>query len=267
MIRLEPSFRPKVWGARTLGPWFPDSEEKIGEVWFTHAQPLPLLVKFIFTSERLSIQVHPDDAYAARHEASPGKTEMWYVLRAAPGAAIAAGFREALSRERARQAALSGEIEKLLRWFPVEPGDVFFIPAGTVHAIGAGVALCEIQQNSDVTYRLYDYGRPRQLHLDRALEVAALAPHPGPSRARADAPGESILADCEHFVTALVDSAGGECRLDLREQEILIVLEGEGALDGQAFAPGQAWLAPEKRGTVCLTSPGAARLLRTYRPR
>ncbi len=155
-----------MWGATDLVPWYPASDKKIGEVWFE--ADLPLLVKFVFTSERLSVQVHPNDDFAAAHENSRGKTEMWYVMRADPGARIAIGFRESISRERLREAAVSGEIEQLLNWLEVQAGDAFFIPAGTVHAIGGGLALCEIQQHSDVTYRLYDYGRPRELHLDKA---------------------------------------------------------------------------------------------------
>ncbi len=152
-------------------PWYLNSaQKKIGEVWFE--ADLPLLVKFVFTSERLSVQVHPNDEFAAAHENSRGKTEMWYVLRADPGARLAIGFREAISRERLRESALSGEIEQLLNWIEVQAGDAFFVPAGTVHAIGGGLALCEIQQHSDITYRLYDYGRPRELHLDKAMQVA-----------------------------------------------------------------------------------------------
>src|SRR5579863_10722473 len=174
--KLDPSFREKIWGATRLEPWFPNSPSKIGEVWFEAAHGLPL-VKFLFTTEKLSVQVHPGDAYARQHHGSPGKTEMWYILAAEPGARIAAGFREPLTPEQARAAAVSGEIEGLLQWFDARPGDAFFIPAGTVHAIGAGLVLCEIQQNSDVTYRLYDYnrpgadGQPRPLHLEKALDV------------------------------------------------------------------------------------------------
>src|SRR6202050_2320743 len=101
---------------------------------------------------------------------------MWYVMRADPGARIAIGFRESISRDRLRESALSGEVEGLLNWLEVQAGDAFFIPAGTVHAIGGGIALCEIQQHSDITYRLYDYGRARELHLDRAIAVSHLEP-------------------------------------------------------------------------------------------
>ena len=174
-LRLTPSFREKIWGSTRLEPWFPNSERKIGEVWFEGVDHLPLLIKFLFTSEKLSVQVHPDDDYARVHHDSRGKTEMWHILAAEPGARIAAGFREPITTDQLTAAALSGEIEDLLAWFEAMPGDTFFIPAGTVHAIGAGLVLCEIQQHSDVTYRLYDYGRPRELHLDQ--RSSRLRPH------------------------------------------------------------------------------------------
>jgi mannose-6-phosphate isomerase len=189
--RLPAVFKEKVWGRTDLSPWFGNESRKIGEVWFE--ADLPLLVKFVFTSEKLSIQVHPDDAFAAVHENSPGKTEMWYVLKADPGASIALGFREHLSVERLREAALSGEIERLLHWIPVRAGDTFFVPAGTVHALGAGLAVCEIQQQSDITYRFYDYGRPRELHLDKALQVATR----GPAGTRP----QDLPVTCEYFRT------------------------------------------------------------------
>src|ERR1700692_4677210 len=164
-VRLTRRFVPKVWGSTRLEPWFPDSAEKIGEVWFEGPPKPPLLIKFLFTTEPLSVQVHPE-----------GKTEMWHILAADPGAKIAAGSREKITEQRLRESALSGEIENLLEWFEARPGDTFFIPAGTVHAIGAGLALCEIQQWSDITYRLYDYGRPRELHLPQALTVSTRGP-------------------------------------------------------------------------------------------
>ncbi len=265
-VRLDRSFHRKLWGARSLEPWFGTRDEKIGEVWFTHSRPLPLLVKFIFTTERLSVQVHPDDAYAAAHERSPGKTEMWHVLRAEPGATIAAGFRETISRERTREAALSGEIENILAWLPVAAGDTILVPAGTVHAIGAGLAVCEIQQNSDVTYRLYDYGRPRELHLDRALDVARLSPHTGKAAPRVTPGGALILAECPYFVTEFLTLERGDHRSPARAMEILVVLEGAGTLNNARFAAGEAWLLPEGTETVSIEPDGAVRLLRTYAP-
>jgi mannose-6-phosphate isomerase len=234
--KLEPSFREKIWGATRLEPWFRNSASKIGEVWFEAPPPLPL-VKFLFTSDKLSVQVHPDDAYARQHHGCSGKTEMWHVLAAEPGARIAAGFREPLTPQQARAAAVSGEIEGLLEWFEAQPGDTFFIPAGTVHAIGAGLALCEIQQNSDVTYRLYDYGRPRELHLDEALAVSWLGPH----EARRQ-PVENMLLSCRYFATECwgVDRST-EYQPFADRAQLLIAIEGEGEIAGQPIRAGEVW--------------------------
>ena len=137
-----------------------------------NGESLPLLIKFLFTTEWLSVQVHPNDEYASRHHQSKGKTEMWHILRAEPGAQIALGLRETMTPQELREASESGEIERKLNRIDVHPGETYFVPAGTIHAIGAGIALCEIQQQSDVTYRLYDYGRPRELHLDHGVKVS-----------------------------------------------------------------------------------------------
>jgi mannose-6-phosphate isomerase len=144
----------------------------------------PLLAKFIDAADKLSIQVHPDDAYAHAREAETGigKEEAWYVLAAEPGAHIIWGFKTRVTPEEVRRAALGGSLEGLVNYVPVSPGDVIYNPAGTLHAIGAGILLFEIQQSSDLTYRLYDYGRrdaagrPRELHLDKALEVLDYTP-------------------------------------------------------------------------------------------
>jgi mannose-6-phosphate isomerase len=234
--RLEPSFREKIWGATRLEPWFPNSAPKIGEVWFEGAPELPL-VKFLFTTDKLSVQVHPDDAYARQHHGSPGKTEMWHILAAEPGARIAAGFRGPLTPEQVRAAAVSGEIEGLLQWFEARAGDTFFIPAGTVHAIGAGLALCEIQQNSDVTYRLYDYGRPRELHLDQALAVSLLGPH-----AARPQPLENVLVSCRHFATECVGANRSiEYQPFADRAQLLIAIEGVGEIAGQPIRAGEVW--------------------------
>jgi mannose-6-phosphate isomerase len=238
MIRLTPSFKEKVWGSTRLEPLFPDSDRKIGEVWFEGVDNLPVLIKYLFTTEKLSVQVHPGDAYARMHHNSRGKTEMWYILRAEPGAQIAAGFREPLTPQRLREAALSGEIEDLLQWFDAAPGDTFFIPAGTVHAIGAGLTLCEIQQHSDVTYRLYDYGRPRQLHLDRAVEVTRFEPSPEARRF----PHGNVVVSCPYFTTSkLCISNPTKHILAPNTAELLVVVQGSGALGDQTITAGEVW--------------------------
>ena len=177
MRQLSYTLHEKVWGSVNTEPWLPPTGKKIGEAWFEKVEEIPLLIKLLFTTEKLSVQVHPADDYAQKHHNSPGKTEMWHILAAEPGAKIAAGLRESLTPERLREASLSGEIMDLLAWHDAKPGDTFFIPAGTVHAIGEGLTLLEVQQYSDVTYRLYDYGRPRELHLDHGCAVSCTEPY------------------------------------------------------------------------------------------
>ncbi len=258
---LTPRFLEKVWGSERLEPCFPDSQNKIGEVWFEGpgSLELPVLVKFLFTSGKLSVQVHPDDVYAGKHHDSRGKTEMWHVLAAAPDAQIAAGLREPVSAERLRAAAQSGEIEGLLDWHDAAPGDTFFIPAGTVHAIGSGLVLCEIQQRSDITYRLYDYGRPRELHIDRSLAVARLGPHSARVEARMEA-GGAHLVSCDYFTVGKHTIAGsGEWALPVGSFTLLIVVQGAAVLDGNPVRAGQVWYAPS--GTARIGVNGDCTLL------
>jgi mannose-6-phosphate isomerase len=236
--RLTPSFREKIWGATQLEPWFPNSERKIGEVWFEGVDDLPLLIKFLFTSEKLSVQVHPDDDYARAHHGSRGKTEMWHILAAEPGAKIAAGFHAPLSADRLKASALSGEIEELLEWFEARPGDTFFIPAGTVHAIGGGLVLCEIQQNSDVTYRLYDYGRPRELHLDEAVAVSARTPYAARQQPQGD-----VLVASKYFTTSKL-TIDAPIQHVPTPGELLIVIQGNGSIAAQPTKAGETWHIP-----------------------
>jgi len=246
LTHLTPRLVPKVWGSTHLKPWYPDAAEKIGEVWFEGVPKPPLLVKFLFTTEPLSVQVHPE-----------GKTEMWHILSAEPGAKIAAGFRETISEERLRASALSGEIEELLEWFEARPGDTFFIPAGTVHAIGAGLALCEIQQHSDITYRLFDYGRPRELHLDEGARVSRLGPHVARQSAR-----EGVLVTCPFFTTEKVRVEGSWRCESLGRNQMIVMLEGRAGIGAQVTGAGEAWLVSADEPAFNVS--GAATLLRTY---
>lgn len=268
-VPLQPSFREKLWGVEDTGPWFPPSGRKIGEVWYLgpDGEPLPLLMKLVFTSEKLSVQVHPPDEYAWRHEGCPGKTEMWHVLRAGPGATIAVGLTARLSRDELRKAALSGSIEQCLKWVPVEPGDTIFMPTGTIHAIGPDLALLEIQQQSDITYRLYDYGRPRELHLEKALDVSDCGPHPGKAQPVELAAGEQRLAECPWFVTDLIDVRGRySYRPASGRPHLLIAIEGRGTLAGEPFAAGAAWLVPAAGEPFAIETPDVCRLVRTWAP-
>ncbi|MFN7994174.1 MAG: class I mannose-6-phosphate isomerase [Bryobacteraceae bacterium] len=250
----------KVWGTTVTEPWYPASPVKTGEVWFTAPEEPRLLVKFLFTSEKLSVQVHPGDIGG-----EPGKTEMWHVLRAGPRAGIALGFNRTLTGSEARAAAISGEIESMLHWYAPAPGDTFFVPAGTVHAIGEDLALVEIQQHSDTTYRLYDYGRPRDLHLDQGLAVAQLGPHPGPVAAQPLRNGRQLLVECSYFRTeSLVVSSDRPHRAG-ETPEMLVCVEGTGSFNGDGFAPGQVWLLTAHAETT-IRPQGAVRLLRTFVP-
>jgi mannose-6-phosphate isomerase len=263
--KLEPKLVERVWGSTQLEPWFrnPKAAEgaapAIGEVWHEVPEDLPLLVKFLFTSEALSVQVHPGDAYAAEHHRSAGKTEMWHVLAAEPGAKIAAGFRERVSEEQVRAAALAADvegIEGMLAWFDAAAGDTFFIPSGVVHAIGAGLVLCEIQQPSDVTYRLYDYSRGRELHLDQALAVAQFGPH----EARAKIPVSS-----DYFVTSRLSVHGQVLYRPMTPgPQLLIAIEGHGGIAEHPLKAGDVWYLPGNSPHVPIT--GEVTLLRTLVP-
>ncbi|MFZ1368273.1 MAG: class I mannose-6-phosphate isomerase [Sphingorhabdus sp.] len=182
-MKLTRHFVEKPWGRTDLPSAFaaPDGK-RIGEIWYEsdESPTLPLLVKWLFTSEKLSIQVHPTDAQAAARGLPSGKEECWYIVDAEPGAVLGIGTKRPLDAAELRAASLSGEIEDLIDWKPVRAGDYFYIPAGTVHAIGAGITLVEVQQYADVTYRLFDYGRPRELHLDDGVAVSRAEPYGDP---------------------------------------------------------------------------------------
>ncbi|HEY7389666.1 MAG TPA: type I phosphomannose isomerase catalytic subunit [Bryobacteraceae bacterium] len=262
-IRLTPSPREKVWGRKRLAPWFPDSERNIGEVWFLAESELPLLVKLLFTSERLSIQVHPDDGEGVAR----GKTEMWHILEAEPGAQIALGFREPISRERLREACCTGEIEQLVNWFPVKAGETYFTPAHTVHAIGAGIVLCEIQQHSDVTYRLWDYGRAREMHLEQGIAVADTGVHPGPSHPVSMDKGRDLLVRSRHFVTESICLPAGASYTPSPEPcQLLVVVEGGAAIGGQTMETGEVWHLPEQGERAGVCTENGTQLLRAYVP-
>ena len=192
-MKLRREYIEKPWGRTSLPPMFdPPARKRIGEVWFTGSPDLPLLAKYIFTSERLSIQVHPNDAQARERGLRSGKSECWYILETKPNAVLGLGLTRHVSANELRASALDGSIEQLIDWKPVRAGDFIFVPPGTIHAIGAGIALLEFQQNADVTYRLYDYGRPRELHLDEGLGVATCGPF-DPRLTRHVSPGDEQL--------------------------------------------------------------------------
>ena len=221
----------------------------------------PLLVKLIDASQDLSVQVHPADAYALREEGELGKTEMWYILEAEEGASLYYGFRRPVTREEYARAVEEERLTELLLRVPVKRGDCFFIEAGTVHAIGGGILLCEVQQNSNLTYRVFDYGRRdkagnlRPLHTARALEVSSLAPAP----AVCEVPeGEDVLlATCPYFTCRRLRPAG-ECRVPLDKTSFrsLLVTRGEGELslagEGLSLSMGDSVFIPAQEGAFTL---------------
>jgi mannose-6-phosphate isomerase len=207
-MKLKAHAVEKPWGREDLPAAFPRvAEGRTGEIWFEPKDggDLPLLVKYIFTSERLSVQVHPDDAQARERGVDSGKTECWYIVDAEPGATLGLGVRGISTGEALRAAALDGSIVEAMEWKPVKAGDFFYVPAGTVHAIGGGISLIEVQQNKGVTYRLYDYGRPRELHLEDGVAVALLEPYA--SDLIRDGSRDGVLVDGPHFTVVHVKDA------------------------------------------------------------
>ena len=213
-LRLHPEFAERIWGALSMEPVYsyPITGNPIGEAWLTGDQCIvangslagislaqlcrqfgrdllgeathdlsrfPLLIKFLFPRDKLSVQVHPDDEAAARIGQPCGKTECWYIVQAAPGAQIGLGLKPGATRQEVERAIHEHRMEQLLNWVQLRAGDVIYADAGTVHAIGPGAVILEVQQNSDTTYRLYDYGRPRELHIDAGLQAAKISTHAG----------------------------------------------------------------------------------------
>lgn len=270
VFRLETKAVTKPWGRRSLGPAFDEvgvGEEPIGEIWFevpagSDLVEPELLIKHLFTSERLSVQVHPDDAVARAQGLPRGKSEAWQILEAEPGASIAMGLREPITKERLRAAAKDGSIVALLDWKSVRAGDFLYAPAGTIHAIGAGLSLIEIQQNVDVTYRLYDYGSNRELHLDEAVEAAHPAPY-AVSFAPFDlAPGRRVLAAGGPFVVERWAEAGNGILAPRRGEPVWVIpLGGEAVVGSEPIKPGGVWIVS---GNAGLNFTGSCELLVAY---
>jgi mannose-6-phosphate isomerase len=237
----------KPWGVADLRPWssMDGSGDAIGELWFQRIDqnaPIPaLLLKLLFTSEPLSVQVHPDDAFARGIGLPNGKTEAWYILSAAPGARVAVGLKRHLTSGDLRASIRDGSIASLTQWRAVAKGDIIFVPAGTIHAIGAGIVLAEIQQHSDATFRLFDYGRRRELHEDNAVAVSDAGPlqvQPGPRHLTA---ARTVLVASQHFVLERVDlSANSNWALNADRETWILVIEGSGRIAMTDTAVGDA---------------------------
>ena len=226
----------KPWGAGDLQPWssVDGSGDAVGELWFERADkqaPTPaLLLKLLFTSEPLSIQVHPDDTFARAMGMPNGKSEAWYILSARPDAQIGVGLKHQVTPQQLRDSIQSGSIAELMHWRPVAKGDVIYIPAGTIHAIGAGIVLAEIQQNSDATFRLFDYGRQRELHEDNGVAVAHPWPLRTPCRPTRLTTERTVLVASRHFVLERIELLEGSSWVLFAEPETWILL-----LDGHAI--------------------------------
>jgi len=251
--------KPKPWGSTDLRPWSQasTSDGPIGELWFERPslpQSLPhslakglaapetaLLLKLLLTTEPLSIQVHPDDAFARSIGLANGKTEAWYILSAVAGAKVAVGLNYPRSAAELRTAITDGSIANIVHWHPVHQGDVISIPAGTIHAIGAGIVLAEIQQYSDATFRLFDYGRQRELHIENAVAVATAGPREvqAPPEQLSDA--RIVLTVNPYFALEQIDLAPGSVwRLDAPKETWLLAIEGHAQLGSTTLSLGDA---------------------------
>jgi mannose-6-phosphate isomerase len=282
-FRLKPWFSERVWGRRSLRPWYADTgtSELVGEAWLTGPQcvvetgrlagrtlesvagdlggEFPLLVKLLFPEEKLSVQVHPDDAQARLMGETRGKTECWYVLEAAPGAYVSLGLKEGVAVEDVAASVADETMESLMEQIPVVVGDMLFVDAGTVHAIGPGVVLLETQQTSDVTYRLYDYGRPRELHLEKGLQVIRTKTAAG-KVAPKQMDGFTRLIEQKYFVVDRFEVASGEVTVTLDGAACLVGLAGEGVVrfggEEVELKTGQAVVVPAGDGSVVVRGVG-----------
>mgnify|MGYP003109464802 CR=1 FL=1 len=257
----------KVWGRDHLpAPFSAPDGQRIGEVWFDPPAALDrMLVKYIFTSEKLSVQCHPSDEQTlAMGLGTQGKEECWLVVDAEPGATLGIGFDEPLGSDAMLAAAEDGSIEGLMTWHKVKAGDFFYIPANTVHVIGPGCTIIEIQQNSDITYRLYDYGRPRELHLKEGAKVALGERYDLAANSTYVGHGSDVnLVDGPFFrLDQLAGAPDAAISARYRGPLFVIPREGDVVVDGETVSPGQCALAMEidavqfaDRGTCLITQP------------
>jgi mannose-6-phosphate isomerase len=230
---------PKPWGVDDLSPWSSASShgKAIGEIRYdrpdTVAADPSLLLKLLFTSQPLSIQVHPDDKFAHLMGLPNGKTEAWYVLSAAPGAKVAVGLKLRLTPRQLREAIDDGSISDLIAWHPVAANDVISVAAGTIHAIGAGLVIAEIQQRSDVTFRLFDYGRQRELHVEDAIAVAVAGPVEFWARSNQLTAERQLLVSNPHFVFERINLAPNSSWCMEAERETWLLVIGGSAVAGE----------------------------------
>ena len=287
-FRIAPWFRPMVWGSPDLRPWYDchTYAELIGEVWLTGDDCLvetgpqagkslatlfaeqqdallgpnapapgsPLLLKVIFANQKLSVQVHPDDKMANKYGQPRGKTECWYALAAEPGAAVALGLKPGVTLPQIKAEIAAGTLEQSLNALPVHAGDMIFVDAGTVHAIWPGAVILETQQNCDITYRMFDYGRPRELHIDKSLEATKFSTRAGKIPPKT-LPDRTTLIDVEYFCVQRIPVASSRASSTLpgpgqpaKGLAYLFAAAGSAQISGPTFAPFD--LPP--RGIVCV---------------
>lgn len=248
-MKLQTHMVEKPWGREDISSVFDAPAGKwVGEIWYDDgaAAALPILVKWLFTSEKLSVQVHPTDAQAKERGAPSGKEECWYIVHAEPGAVLGIGTLHDMDSDALRAASLDGSIENLIDWKPVKAGDYYYIPAGTVHAIGAGITLVEVQQYADITYRLYDYGRldngkTRDLHLDDGVAVSRAMPYSDQRSGHATASIQ--LVDGPHFRLWLITDETALAEIPTDKRRWITPLSGEVFIGEESGKVGDCLLA------------------------
>jgi mannose-6-phosphate isomerase len=297
-FRLTPYFSERIWGKQDLRPWYESTgtTELVGEAWLTGPDcvietgefagrslasvvkelgeavigpggdgEFPLLVKILFPNEKLSVQVHPDDAHAQAMGQPRGKTECWYVLEAEPGATVALGLKPGVGEAELRASVADNTMEELLNHVPVAEGDMVFVDAGTVHAIEPGVVLLETQQTSDVTFRLYDYGRPRPLHLEQGIGVMKTQTKAGKVAPRS-MDGFTRLIEQQYFSVDRFDLAGGSLTVPMDGAGCLVGLKGFGTVAGVELKAGQAVVVSVGSGGVVVEAEATFSFARCLSP-
>ena len=247
-MKLKKKLVEKPWGQEILPDIFNGGNgEKIGEIWFEAPDGVTpqLMTKYLFTSEKLSVQVHPNDRQARRIGLAHGKEECWYILDAKPNSVLGLGLKTKVSATKLKTAAVLGEIENLIDWKPVKAGDFFFVPAGTIHAIGPNISLLEVQQNADITYRIYDYGRPRELHLDEAIAVAKLASYDMKNFSEVPADSSATLFIGSPFsLFQILGTDDGPISSTAGKEWQVIPLEGSVSVRGKEIKAGDCGICP-----------------------
>ena len=254
----------KVWGVVDLSPWSNergDDGGPVGEIWYERAHKTAavpsLLIKLLFTSQPLSIQVHPDDAFAHSMGLPSGKTEAWYVLNAAPDAKVALGLQRRLTHQQLSAAIGDGSITDLVVWHAVLPNDVIFVPAGTIHAIGPGLVIAEIQQRSDATFRMYDFGRNRELDVKSAIAVADAGPTESSAEKLRLTDERMLLVANSHFMFERINlEPDSTWCLETERETWLLIIRGGARIGPFDAATGDVIFAQSDRSIVCAGATG-----------